>query len=198
MSDKPSYLGLLNAIAVGELGGERLFDAWAAATPNDDVRGVLQTVALREGEHARSFAKRIDELGYTVRPKDDAGLPGRLDIAASPAMSDCEKFERLGFSRPPQKGDAFAKFFDDVTIDVPTGELLGRYLSEERDTGRLLHGCYSQLAAAAPSATPATTAIDARLERIECALAELSSAVVQGAAATEEKSQKKKKKSKKK
>ncbi len=177
MSDKPSYLGLLNAVAVGELGGERLFDEWAAATPNDDVRGVLQTVALREGEHARSFAKRIDELGYSVRPKDDPGLPGRLDIASSRAMSDCEKFERLGFSRPPQQGDVFAKFFDDVSIDVQTGELLGRYLSEERDTGRLLYGCYSQLAAEPPTTNgSATAAIEARLERIECALEALAAA----------------------
>ena len=187
MSDKPSYLGLLNAIAVGELGGEQLFECWAATTPNDEVRGVLQTVALREGEHARSFAKRIDELGYTVRPKDDPGLPGRLDIAASPAMSDCEKFERLGFSRPPQKGDIFAKFLDDVTIDISTGELLGRYLSEERDTGRLLYGCYSQLAAEAPPAAPAAVDIEARLERIECALAELAGAVAQRSPAARKK-----------
>src|SRR6187551_759404 len=65
MDSKPTYLGLLNAVAVGELGGEELFKAWAAATPSDDVRGVLETVALREAEHARSFAKRIDELGYS-------------------------------------------------------------------------------------------------------------------------------------
>lgn len=177
MSDKPSYLGLLNAIAVGELGGEQLFECWAAATPNEGVRSVLQTVALREGEHARSFAKRIDELGYTVRPKDDPGLPGRLDIASSPVMSDCEKFQRLGFSRPPQKGDIFARFLDDVTIDISTGELLGRYLSEERDTGRMLYGCYSQLASESPTnGTPSTAAIEERLERIESALEALAAA----------------------
>ena len=81
MSDKPSYLGLLNAIAVGEAGGEALFEAWAAATPNDDVRAVLTTVALREGEHARQFTKRINELGYSVIPKDDPGLPDRVAMA---------------------------------------------------------------------------------------------------------------------
>ena len=75
MDSKPTYLGLLNAVAVGELGGEALFNAWAAVTPSEDVRGVLQTVALREAEHARSFAKRIDELGDSVLPKDDPGLP---------------------------------------------------------------------------------------------------------------------------
>ncbi len=52
MGDKPSYLGLLNAIAVGELGGEALFCAWAETTPDDDVRGVLRTVQLRETSSA--------------------------------------------------------------------------------------------------------------------------------------------------
>ena len=95
MSSKPTYLGLLNAVAVAELGGEELFKAWAAVTPSDDVRGVLETVALREAEHARSFAKRIDELGYSVRPKDDPGLPGRIATAKSKRLSDRQKFGKV-------------------------------------------------------------------------------------------------------
>ena len=104
MSEKPSYLGLLNAIAVGELGGEQLFEAWAATTPNDDVRCVLQTVALREGEHARAFAKRLDELGFGVLDRPDPNLAGRVEIARSTTMSDCEKFERLGFVEGSRSG----------------------------------------------------------------------------------------------
>jgi len=145
MSDKPSYLGLLNAVAVGELGGEQLFTAWAGATKNDDVRGVLQTVALREAEHARAFAKRIDELGYTVRERDDPKLEKRVAVATSKKLGDREKFERLGFGRPATSPDIFSRFFDDVTIDITTGELLGRYISEERDTGRRLAACYATL-----------------------------------------------------
>ncbi len=147
MSNKPTYLGLLNAIAVGELGGEASFTAWAAATPNDDVRGVLQTVALREAEHARSFAKRIDELGYSVRPKDDPVLPRRIATAKSKRLTDRQKFEKLGFAPRREGPDIFSRFFDDMTIDIRTGELLGRYLSEERDTGRRLAACYDALVA---------------------------------------------------
>ena len=149
MSSKPTYLGLLNAVAVGELGGEQLFTAWAAATPNEEVRGVLQTVALREAEHARSFAKRIDELGYSVLPKDDPGLAGRIATAKSKRLTDLEKFEKLGFTYRREGPDIFSRFFDDMTIDIQTGELLGRYLSEERDTGRRLKACYAGLLAAA-------------------------------------------------
>jgi len=180
MSDKPSYLGLLNAIAVGECGGEQLFDAWAAATPDDDVRCVLQTVALREGEHAKAFAKRINELGYSVRPKDDPELPARVAIAASRSMSDCEKFERLGFSKDPGSGpDFFVRFFEDTTMDIQTGELMGRYVSEERDTGRRLRACYGQVRAAAPAmamsaSSTANSDLDDRLCRIEAAIAELA------------------------
>jgi hypothetical protein len=173
MSDKPSYLGLLNAIAVGELGGEQLFDAWAETTRNDEVRCVLRTVALREGEHARAFAKRLDELGYGVLDRPDPSLAGRIDIARSTTMSDCEKFERLGFAKDPGSGpDIFARFFDDTTIDVQTGELMGRYVAEERDTGRRLRACHAALAAAQPAghANGQSDVLVERLERIECAV----------------------------
>ncbi|MCU1503563.1 MAG: hypothetical protein JWM12_2917 [Ilumatobacteraceae bacterium] len=172
MSDKPSYLGLLNAIAVGELGGEVLFNEWAAATPDENVRAVLQTVALREGEHAKSFAKRINELGFSVIPKDDPGLPERCSIAGSADLDDCEKFQRLGFTKAPADKDIFSNFFDDITMDIQTGELMGRYVSEERDTGRMLRSCYAAISAQNGS----TTTIEDRLQRIECALAELAAA----------------------
>ncbi len=174
MSDKPSYLGLLNAIAVGELGGEAQFSAWAAATSNDAVRSIVHTVALREAEHARSFAKRLDELGYTVLDRPDPGLARRVEIAGSAELSDCEKLERLGFSSTAEvRPDVFSKFFDDTTIDPVTGALMGRYIAEERDTGRMLRSCHAELAAcgAAAAAEPeARTDVLDRLDRIEGAL----------------------------
>ena len=60
--------------------------------------GCSQTVALREAEHARSFAKRIDELGYSVLPKDDPALPDRIATAKSKKLTDREKFEKLGLT----------------------------------------------------------------------------------------------------
>lgn len=183
MGDKPSYLGLLNAIAVGELGGEALFCAWAETTPDDDVRGVLRTVQLREAEHARSFAKRLDELGYGVLDKPDPSLAGRVAIARSTEMSDCEKFERLGFAKEPDGPDIFSRFFDDTTIDPTTGALMGRYVAEERDTGRLLRSCYAvvkdrtphHVAGAEMAATHAPdAALVERLDRIECAVMALA------------------------
>ena len=173
MSDKPSYLGLLNSIAVGEADGEELFCAWAAATPRDDVRATLEAVMLREGEHAKSFAKRINELGFSVRPTVAANHAARMEIARSTTLSDCEKFEQLNIGVAPKGStDVFARFMDDVTIDVGTGQLMGRYIAEERDSNRMLQACRAVVAAEAGNGD-SVGALDARLERIESALSQL-------------------------
>ena len=149
MTDKPSYLGLLNAISNAESAAERYLDAWAATCTRDDVRQVIATIALREGEHGKAFAKRICELGFSLRPSNDPQADERCAIASSTSLSDREKFEKLDLARPvdPSKPDIFAKMFDDTTIDIQTGALLGRYIAEERDSGRMFRSCYQQLCA---------------------------------------------------
>lgn len=149
MTEKPSYLGLLNAISNAEAEAECYLTAWAAVTPRDDVRSVLSTVALREGEHAKAFAKRMCELGFAVQTRHDPKNDERMAIASSSTLSDLEKFERLELGLAPVDGkpDIFAGMFADPTIDIQTGALLGRYIAEERDSGRLFQGCRSALAA---------------------------------------------------
>jgi rubrerythrin len=146
MADKPSYLGLLNAIAVAESRAQTYLCAWADVTTSDDVRGVLRKVAAREGEHAMSFAKRINELGYDVRRKDDDDTEQAVALVTS-GCSDLEKMEALKLHRLDRgdKPDIFDEFFTDHTIDIATGELLGRYIAEERDSARSLRQCYEQL-----------------------------------------------------
>jgi hypothetical protein len=146
MSDKPSYLGLLNAIAVNEAHAHRYLQVWIETTKDPDVEAVLRTVAWREGEHGMSFGKRVNELGFEVRPRDDLGIAERLAVAASD-RSDLEKMEYFGQDRLDDVLDAFNDVFKDHTIDIRTGELLGRYIAEEFDTARLLRCCYEQLKA---------------------------------------------------
>lgn len=144
---KPSYLGLLNAISVAEARGHALLCAWAQVTPSDEVRQTLEFVAVREWEHAAAFAKRIRELGFNVREREDAGFAKRLKKAGSRA-SDRKKFEKvLGYGGDASGGDVFSGFFDDETIDPQTGALLGRFIAEERDSGRRLRACYESLCA---------------------------------------------------
>jgi rubrerythrin len=173
MSQKPSYLGLLNAIAIAEGDAHDYLRAWAAKTPSDDVRCVLLKVAAREGEHAMSFAKRINELGYEVRRKTEPS-PERVALVSSD-RSDLEKMRALKLHRldSTDKPDIFDDFFKDHSIDIVTGELLGRYIAEERDTGRLLRACYEQLKAA----NGAVEDEAARLTSLERKLDELCNAV---------------------
>jgi hypothetical protein len=147
MSEKVSYLGLLNAIALNETRAYHYLQGWIAVTPDPDVRQVLRTVAAREGEHGMSFAKRINELGFEVREKDDQGLEERVPIASSPDISDLEKFERFGLHELEKVLCYFDDVFKDHSIDIQTGELLGRYIAEEFDSCRLLRGCYDGLVA---------------------------------------------------
>ena len=113
----------------------------------------------------------------------DDGAAKRMDIASSTTLSDREKFEKLGLGRRPADDgdDIFAGMFKDQTIDVATGELLGRYIAEERDSGRLLRACYDLLCAA-EAASPsngkasddAIASIEKRLDRIETSLKKLA------------------------
>ena len=114
------------------------------------VRQVSPRIALREGEHGKAFAKRLCELGYTLLPRMKTRTR-RPSASPSPSrLSDREKFEKLGLARDfdPTQPDVFSAMFDDKTIDIQTGALLGRYIAEERDSGRMLQGCYDQLCAA--------------------------------------------------
>jgi hypothetical protein len=54
-------------------------------------------------------------------------------------------------ARPNRLSGQMLSYFDDVfkdhSIDIRTGELLGRDVTEELDTCRLLWGCYERLVA---------------------------------------------------
>lgn len=145
MSKKPSYLGMLNAIALGEGRAHRYLRAWMEKCSDPEVCQVLATVAIREGEHAMAFEKRLCELGFSLLERPDSTFEKTLDIVTSP-RSDLEKFRALGYGkRDPDAEDPFSGIFKDRTIDIQTGELLGRYIAEERDSGRRLQACYEAL-----------------------------------------------------
>ena len=174
MAEKPSYLGLLNAVACAETNAHEYLSAWAEVTTDPDVRKVLTIVATREGEHGMAFSKRIHELGFEVRMNKDPKHAERMAIAASD-RSDLDKLEALGILDvfTDDKPDIFDNFFRDHSIDITTGGLLGRYIAEERDTGRLLTGCRATLVARAPnasSAEPDGERLNALEERVDSLL----------------------------
>lgn len=142
---KPSYLPLLNTIAVNEKKGEMFLAAWADTTEDKDLEAALRFVSIREGEHAWAFTKRICELGYEVA-EDEAfqvfkDFDGLMDCVCSDA-SDAEKVAQVNKTLGGDGGDPFARLFEDTSIDPQTGALLGRYIAEERDSGRRLQAAY--------------------------------------------------------
>lgn len=171
MATKPTYVGLLNAIANGERGGHQLFSSWSAATKNKELKKTLDAVAIREMEHSWAFEKRLSELGYSLRPTaDESGrqaLAKQVELLSSKA-SDTEKFASFGIVKPGKgkegkktakksgkKGgkkagknaaddepDKLLKILADPNIDPITGALMGRFIAEERDTGRLLRRAF--------------------------------------------------------
>lgn len=155
---EPTYLPLLNSIAVNERKGQILLDAWASTTRDESLANALRFVAIREGEHAMAFTKRMCELGHAVCEetayqvfKDFDGLVS----CVKSSLSDAQKVERLQGPRSSEpRKDPFTGFFNDTTIDPQTGELLGRYIAEERDSGRRLKAEYDRVCGMTnPSAT---------------------------------------------
>jgi rubrerythrin len=165
MPDRPSYLDLLIGIASFETRAGHYFTAWADKTSNDELRAILRTVAARESEHGMSFAKRVNELGFDCVPRDDPNFENQMAIARSD-MGDLEKAEKMGITK--YLGDGLTYFdtvFADHSIDIRTGELLGRYIAEEHDTIRLLTGCHEVLQCQAAAAS--TTVPQADLSGLE-------------------------------
>jgi hypothetical protein len=170
--DKPSYLGLLNAISVGEARGQQLLDAWAVRTGDVELKALLTMVALRAQEHAAAFAKRLCELGYSVRPSPSGDFEARLSMMRSES-ADRAKFDCLfDFGKPMLEPDALSTIFQDKSIDAATGALLGRFIAEERDSERRLRARYEQLREA-PPADETLNQICARLERLTRSIEEL-------------------------
>ncbi len=145
MVKKPSYIGLLNAVANGERGGYELFKAWHDSTKDEALKPILDMVAVREMEHSWAFEKRLTELGYGLRPTTNKALKKQVRFLKSSA-SDEEKFASFGVGVKHEKGsrvdsadgDGLLQLLADKTIDPQTGALMGRFISEERDTGRQL------------------------------------------------------------
>ncbi len=172
-AEKPTYLGLLNAIAVGERQGDALLSAWRDATAIQPLAEVLNFVAIREREHAAAFEKRLCELGFSVRNTDDGSFNERLELARSDS-SDVDKFAALlNIRHGHDADDPFGQLFEDKSIDPQTGALLGRYIAEERDSLRRLTAACAALAERGTD--PVLDDIAERLDRLTATLEELKS-----------------------
>jgi hypothetical protein len=146
-TEKPSYLGLLNAISLAESGAGVYLEAWANATQDEDLAGVLRCVAAREASHGDVFCRRIAELGFGLLPKPDPEAAARVAKYGNPKVSDLEK---IGPER--EEADPFADIerqLADGVFDPLTAKLMTWYIAEERDSGQALREAYGRVRARA-------------------------------------------------
>ena len=156
MAEEPTYLRLLNVVAVTEWQAHQYLGKWLETTIDPVVQATLRVVVPREGEHGMAFAKRISELGFEVDDTAGYDVQAKIDFAASDA-SDLEKMERYGIYKyyVPDGPDVFDDWFKDHSIDIATAELMGRHIAEERDSLRLISECHDHLKARHDAAVPA-------------------------------------------
>ena len=149
---KPRYLGLLNAISVGERNAGRYLQAWADVTPDADLRRTLGLVAAREATHAEVFRQRIERLGFSLRDREDMDQAERLSMYSDPVRPDLDKIRR--FRREQDlAGDAdpftaIEQRIADESVDSLTRDTLRWYVHEERDSLELLAALCARLEAA--------------------------------------------------
>lgn len=158
MIEQPTYLKLLCGIANAESDAHCYLSAWRDTTTDADLRSILTTVASREGEHGMAFAKRVIELGFDFERKESATLAEKVMVAHS-ACSDMEKAQHFGLDRAEETLTFFDTVFKDHSIDIRTGELMGRYIAEEHDTARMVKRCYETMCLQGSPATPASTTL---------------------------------------
>jgi hypothetical protein len=145
--EKPSYLGLLNALSLAESEAGVYLKAWADATSDEDLACALRFVAARETSHGDIFCRRISELGFELMQKPNPGAAERLAKYANPKVSDLEK---IGPER--EEKDPFLDIerqIEDGIFDPLTCNLLVWYISEERDSGKVLREAYAPIRAKA-------------------------------------------------
>jgi rubrerythrin len=151
MTERPTYLPMLEAIANAERQGHEYYQAWYDHATDPDLKETMRIVATRELEHSLAFTKRIDDLGFECQPAEILDFAKQLEVVTSDC-SDYEKLQALELTDLAAKildpeNDPFRRLFNDLTIDVQTGALLGRYIAEERDSARMLAACATAMVA---------------------------------------------------
>ena len=150
MSDKPSYLGLLNYLTQNECEAHAYLTAWAAG---DTVGRRPRRAAEGRGPRGRARhelpqAHRRARLSAAARatPTVEKAIAHRQVRQVRPRE---DRDLRAAEARHAATGPTCSTTSSTTTRSTSaTGGLLGRYIAEERDTARLLRSCYEQLQAA--------------------------------------------------
>ena len=119
MTERPTYLPMLEAIANAERQGHEYYKAWYDHATDPDLKETMRIVATRELEHSLAFTKRIDELGFECQPAEILDFSKQIEIVTSDC-SDYEKLQALELTDLADKildpkNDPFRRLFNDLT-----------------------------------------------------------------------------------
>ena len=149
-AQKPAYLGVLNNISLAESCAGRALKVWASQTADPRVREVLELVTAREEEHGLSFARRIEELRYSLIERDVPGLNlAEEETFLSSDRPDLEKLRHLYPADRPDLTGFLDRLLQGYDYDPETRALMERYVAEEKDSGQRLRALLSELEEAA-------------------------------------------------
>lgn len=170
-SEDCSFMPLLKQIAIGEYTAEKFLNCFADHTTNEDLKETLKFVAMREGEHGKAFEKRVMELGGCV-DLDKINADKQIKLVTGD-LPDLAKMKKLGLGKAPlpsnEEEDLFDKLapFKNKDMDPQTGALMGRYLAEERSSGKMLRAAYQKCEAASSGVGGMDDALAQRLDKLE-------------------------------
>ena len=122
MSDKPSYLGLLNAISLAETEAHEYLTAWAAVTPHDGVRQTLLTVAAARPTQAPRVSV-VEAGGEHIVAIQDGDAIDWIVARGAAEHHAIETDGTIGLCRMSSKGPVEQRHAGGTHVRVDTGAL---------------------------------------------------------------------------
>ena len=141
MTERPTYLPMLEAIANAERQGHEYYQAWYDHATDPDLKETMRIVATRELEHSLAFTKRIDELGFECQPKEILDFAKQIEIVTS----DCSDYEKL---QALELTDLAVKILDPEERPVPSSVQRPHHRRADGRAPRALHRRGARLRAA--------------------------------------------------
>ena len=132
MTERPTYLPMLEAIANAERQGHEYYQAWYDHATDPDLKETMRIVATRELEHSLAFTKRIDELGFECQPAEILDFTKQIEIVTS----DCSDYEKL---QALELTDLADKILDPEERPVPSSVQRPHHRRADGRAARALH-----------------------------------------------------------
>ena len=182
---KPGYLGLLNAISLGESRAGVYLNAWADVTPDSELAACLRLVAARETNHGETFCRRIREMGFDVLERPDPNYEETLARLGSRDLTDAEKIKRQDGEGGEDPFKGIEEQIAQGIFDPLTERMLTWYIGEERDSGDILREAYAKVRAKGNGASGGVSAdtqaiiacMSQGFDRLQACLAEIRTAL---------------------